>query len=186
MLIFSLKREKSWAVVAHAFNPSTWEAEAGGWVLGQPGLQSEFQDIQGYTEIPCLEKNKKQKNKKQNKTKREREREREPRGWQILDPGIKWSYISTPLQFAIHLKSSSRSPAFGKPRQILKMPELSQKYLGGPVHTLNPSSHEEEVSEFVWVLGQPGLQGKFQASQGYIARTCLKKKKKESTWNGFH
>jgi hypothetical protein len=41
-----------WAVVAHAFNPSTWEAEAGGflssrpawsteWVLGQPGLHRE-------------------------------------------------------------------------------------------------------------------------------------------------
>ena len=29
------------ALVAHAFNPSTWEAEAGGslWVWGQPGLQ---------------------------------------------------------------------------------------------------------------------------------------------------
>jgi hypothetical protein len=34
-------------VVAHAFNPSTWEAEA---VRGQPGLQSEFQDSQGYRE----------------------------------------------------------------------------------------------------------------------------------------
>jgi hypothetical protein len=44
-------------VVAHAFNPSTWEAEAGGflslrpawsieWVPGQPG---------GHTEKPCLE-----------------------------------------------------------------------------------------------------------------------------------
>jgi hypothetical protein len=31
------------------------------WVRGQPGLQSEFQDSQGYTEKPCL--------KKQNKTK---------------------------------------------------------------------------------------------------------------------
>ena len=30
---------------------------------GQPGLQSEFQDSQGYTEKPCLEKT------KQNKTK---------------------------------------------------------------------------------------------------------------------
>jgi hypothetical protein len=39
------------AVVAHAFNLSTWEAEA-----GQPGLQGEFQDSQGYTEKPCLEK----------------------------------------------------------------------------------------------------------------------------------
>ena len=28
------------------------------WVQGQPGLQSEFQDSQGYTEKPCLEKQK--------------------------------------------------------------------------------------------------------------------------------
>jgi hypothetical protein len=26
------------------------------WVQGQPGLQSEFQDSQGYTEKPCFEK----------------------------------------------------------------------------------------------------------------------------------
>jgi hypothetical protein len=31
------------------------------WVQGQPGLQSEFQESQGYTEKPCLEKPKKQK-----------------------------------------------------------------------------------------------------------------------------
>jgi hypothetical protein len=48
-------------VVAHPFNPSTWEAEADFWVQGQPGLQSEFQDSQGYTEKPCLEKPKKKK-----------------------------------------------------------------------------------------------------------------------------
>jgi hypothetical protein len=29
------------------------------WVRGQPGLQSEFQDSQGYTEKPCLENQKK-------------------------------------------------------------------------------------------------------------------------------
>ena len=41
----------------HTFNPSTWKAEAADfWVRGQPGLQSEFQDNQGYTEKPCLEK----------------------------------------------------------------------------------------------------------------------------------
>jgi hypothetical protein len=34
------------------------------WVRGQPGLQSEFQDSQGYTEKPYLEK--KQKTNKQN------------------------------------------------------------------------------------------------------------------------
>jgi hypothetical protein len=45
--------------VAHAFNPSTREAEAGEFLSsGQPGLQSEFQDSQGNTEKPCLEKNK--------------------------------------------------------------------------------------------------------------------------------
>jgi hypothetical protein len=43
-------------VVAHAFNLSTWEAEAGGFLSSRPGLQSEFQDSPGYTEKPCLEK----------------------------------------------------------------------------------------------------------------------------------
>jgi hypothetical protein len=39
------------------------------WVQGQPSLQSEFQDSQGYTEKPCLEKPKNQKtNKKTPKT----------------------------------------------------------------------------------------------------------------------
>jgi hypothetical protein len=56
-------------VVAHAFNPSTWEAEAGRFLssVGQPGLHSD-QKSQGYTEKPCL-KNKKQKqtNKQTNK-----------------------------------------------------------------------------------------------------------------------
>ena len=49
-------------MVAHAFNLSTWEAEAGGFLScrrGQPGLQSEFQVSQGYTEKPCLKKKKK-------------------------------------------------------------------------------------------------------------------------------
>jgi hypothetical protein len=31
------------------------------WVQGQPGLQSELQDSQGYTEKPCLKKKKKKK-----------------------------------------------------------------------------------------------------------------------------
>jgi hypothetical protein len=42
-------------------------------VRGQPGLQSEFQDSQGYTEKLCLEKTKnKQTNK--NKTKQEQQK----------------------------------------------------------------------------------------------------------------
>jgi hypothetical protein len=53
-------------MVAHAFNPSTREAEAGRFLSS--GLQSEFQDSQGYTEKSYLKKN-------QNKKKKKRERE---------------------------------------------------------------------------------------------------------------
>jgi hypothetical protein len=35
------------------------QRQADFWVWGQPGLQSEFQDSQGYTEKPCLKKKKK-------------------------------------------------------------------------------------------------------------------------------
>jgi hypothetical protein len=56
-------------MVAHTFNPSTQEAEAGRFLSStQPGLQSEFQDSQDYTEKPCLKQNKTKQNKtKQNK-----------------------------------------------------------------------------------------------------------------------
>ena len=43
----------------HTFDPSAQEAEkrqADFWVWGQPGLQNEFQDSQGYTEKPWLKK----------------------------------------------------------------------------------------------------------------------------------
>jgi hypothetical protein len=56
-------------VVAHAFNPSTWEFEA------SLVYKSEFQDSQGYTEKPCLKNKTKQKNpsKTKNKTKDSRQ-----------------------------------------------------------------------------------------------------------------
>jgi hypothetical protein len=40
------------------------QRQADFWVRGQPGLQSEFQDSQGYTEKPCLKQTNKQTNKK--------------------------------------------------------------------------------------------------------------------------
>ena len=50
----------SQAVVVHTFNPSTREAEVGGFLSSRPAcIQSEFQDSQGYTEKPCLKKKKK-------------------------------------------------------------------------------------------------------------------------------
>jgi hypothetical protein len=52
-------------VVAHAFNPSTWEAEAGGFLSSRPAwLQSEFLDSQDYTEKSYLEKPKQKKERK--------------------------------------------------------------------------------------------------------------------------
>jgi hypothetical protein len=39
------------------------QRQADFWVRGQPGLQSEFQDSQGYTEKTCLEKQKQQQQK---------------------------------------------------------------------------------------------------------------------------
>ena len=55
-------------MVAHAFHPGTWEAErqADLCMGGQPGLHSEFQDGQGYTEKSCL-KNKTQQQKQEEK-----------------------------------------------------------------------------------------------------------------------
>jgi hypothetical protein len=35
------KEEKGWAVVAHAFNSSTWEAEAGGFLSLRPAWSTE-------------------------------------------------------------------------------------------------------------------------------------------------
>ena len=58
-------------MVAHTFNPNTgveaWgvQMQAGLRVWGQPGLQKEFQDIQGYTERPCLEKHEQEQASKQ-------------------------------------------------------------------------------------------------------------------------
>jgi hypothetical protein len=48
------------SLVVLAFNPSPLEAEVGGFeIRGQPGLQRELQDSQGYTQKSCLKKRKK-------------------------------------------------------------------------------------------------------------------------------
>ena len=49
-------------MVAHTFNPSTWETEADRFLSLRPAWStSEFQDSQGYTEKPCLKKNRRKK-----------------------------------------------------------------------------------------------------------------------------
>jgi hypothetical protein len=58
---------RAWGHVSLILAPGR-QRQADFWVRGQPGLQSEFQDSQGYTEKPCLEKPKtKQTNKKNQK-----------------------------------------------------------------------------------------------------------------------
>jgi hypothetical protein len=43
------------------------QRQADFWVRGQPDLQSEFQDSQGYTEKPCLRKKEKKRKEKERK-----------------------------------------------------------------------------------------------------------------------
>jgi hypothetical protein len=82
---------RSWAVVAHAFNPNTWEPEAGGflssrpvwstkWVPGQPGL----------TKKPCLEKPKKKKKKK--------------RMWRRKQDIYLWFYEAVVLPYVVYME----------------------------------------------------------------------------------
>ena len=48
--------EICWAVVAHVFDPSTWETESDRVRQISVSLQGKFQDSQGYIKEPHLEK----------------------------------------------------------------------------------------------------------------------------------
>ena len=48
----------SQSLVAHPFNSSTLETEAGESLSSKPAWSMEFQNSQGYKEKPCLEKEK--------------------------------------------------------------------------------------------------------------------------------
>jgi hypothetical protein len=59
-------------VVAHAFNPSTWEAEASGFLSSRPAWSTEWVSsrtakTKDYTEKPWLEKPKKEKKERKKK-----------------------------------------------------------------------------------------------------------------------
>ena len=56
-LVLREKLDKGPGVVMHTFNlPLGRQRQVNFWARGQPGLQSEFQDSQSYTEKSCLEK----------------------------------------------------------------------------------------------------------------------------------
>jgi hypothetical protein len=56
------KSPTGWAVVAHAFNPSTWEAEAGEFLSSGPAWSTKW--VPGQPGKPCLKKTKKEKKEK--------------------------------------------------------------------------------------------------------------------------
>jgi hypothetical protein len=61
-------------MLVHPFNSSTWKAGSGRF-LSQPGLQSEFQGSQCYTEESCLKNNNNNhKIKQQNKTEKQEQK----------------------------------------------------------------------------------------------------------------
>jgi hypothetical protein len=61
-------------VLAHAFNPSTWEGEAGGFLSSRPAWSTEW--------LPGLNRETlSRKNKKQNKTKQNKTKQKNKKGW---------------------------------------------------------------------------------------------------------
>jgi hypothetical protein len=98
----SRKRDGSRAVVAHAFNPSIWEAEAGGFLSSRPAWS---RTVRATQRNPVLENTTKQQQqqKKQNK-KRERERERKHKRAGVMAQQLRafvltegWRSVSEPV-----------------------------------------------------------------------------------------
>jgi hypothetical protein len=98
--------------------PALREAQAGGFLSSRPAwLQSEFQDSQGYTEKPCLEKknktNKQTKNPKTNKqtNKRETDSHLQPtRYWFSFLCKLWCVYPGCMFSWALFLEMTSDSP----------------------------------------------------------------------------
>jgi hypothetical protein len=103
------------------------------WVRGQPSLQSEFQDSQGYIEKPCLKKtNKKQKKTNtKNKNKQTKKEASSLRCWNVKHP--RW-----PSQCSIadkrhhdHGKSYKEAHLIGTFLQFQRFSPLSWRERGG-------------------------------------------------------
>jgi hypothetical protein len=109
-------------VVAHAFNPSTQEAEAGGFLSLQPGLQSEFQDSQGYTEKPCLKN--KQTNKQTKKAPRHGGTNTHGKHTRFLSSRPAWSTNAVPGQPGLHREALSQKQRNKKGRDWRDGPDV--------------------------------------------------------------
>jgi hypothetical protein len=65
-----LKKERGWAVVAHAFNPNTWEAEAGEFLSSRPAWSTEQDPGQPGLHRETLPRKTKRKKKKEEEKKK--------------------------------------------------------------------------------------------------------------------
>lgn len=55
--------------------------------------------------------------------------------------------------------------------------------VGQVAHTFDPGSQEAEAGGFLCVLGHPGLHSKFQKSQNYTEKPCVKNKPQQQNKN---
>jgi hypothetical protein len=145
----SLKKKFYRAVVAHAFNPSIWEAEAGGflslspaysteWVPGQPGLH------------------------------------RETLSWKTKQINVS-SFLF--LFFFETVSQLCRAWLAWTTAMWSSLPPClrSTEIEGICYHTQLKCYQRQRQADF-WGRGQPSLQSEFQDSQGYTEKAYLEKK----------
>jgi hypothetical protein len=153
------------------------QRQADFWVRGQPGLQSELQDSQSYTEKPCLEK--KQKTNKQ--TKKRHECWRDGSVVKSTDCPSKRSWVQFPVTpwWLTTVCNGIWYPLLACLKTTMVYSYTLKNILSRAWwHTpLIPALGRQRQVDF-WVRGQLGLQSEFQDSQGYTEKPCLKKTNK--------
>ena len=166
-------------------------------VRGQPGLQSEFQDSQSYIEKPCLE-NKQTKENKTKKQKRNKKKRSKRKFNNISHSQQKFTYLVTRNSSNRNCSRTSRKsqrpgipwcpkPGWAAPVGLRgplpctvatwHISSLFKNQVTGWAWwhmPLIPALRRQRQVDF-WVQGQPGLQSKFQDSQGYTEKPCLEK-----------
>jgi hypothetical protein len=100
------------------------QRQADFWVRSQPGLNSEFQDSQGYTEKPCLKKTNKETNKQTKGKAQERHRHRDTHAHTLRNV-----YLSQKSGKKIkeEKKDKERERGAGEMAQWLKSADCSSK-----------------------------------------------------------
>ena len=143
--------EKSWAWWCTPFILALGrQRQANFWVQGQPGLQSEFQNSQGYTEKPCLTRG---------------------RGRGVVGE----PHLPTHWGLGFSLQHSDQSSQLLREASLtaLKIALNSRVWWCTP---LIPALVRQRQANF-WVRGQAWSTKWVPGSQGYTEKPCLKKKK---------